>query len=135
VGGGIASIGSTENYQFIPSGYSPPLTMKNFPVKGVLIRMSEENTPFIHLLNITQLAQKYGLPVSPVPMPLPGEGEIFIQKRYNITLTVFITLILAGFITVVLVLEKKRHKLGTELIPKEVQPEEITHHQQELTEL
>ncbi len=135
VGGGIASIGSTENYQFIPSGFSSPLKMKNFPVKGVLIRMSEENIPFIHLLNISQLAQKYGLPVSPVPLPLPGEGDVFIQKRYNITLTVIITSILAAFIILVLILEKKRHKLGTELIPNMTLPEKITHKQQELTEL
>jgi poly-gamma-glutamate system protein len=135
VGGGIASIGSTENYQFIPGGYSPPLKMKNFPVKGVLIRMSEENIPFIHLLNISHLANKYGLPVSPVPLPLPGEGEIYIQKRYNITLTILITLVLAGFITVILVLEKKRHKLGTELIVNGNQTENITRQQHELTEL
>ena len=135
VGGGIASIGSTENYQFIPGGYSPPLKMKNFPIKGVLIRMSEENIPFIHLLNITQLANKYGLPVSPVPLPLPGEGEIYIQKRYNLTLTTIITLVLAGFITVVLILEKKRHKLGTELIADINQSDKITHQQHELTEL
>lgn len=135
VGGGIASIGSTENYQFIPSGFSPPLTMKNFPVKGVLIRMSEESIPFIHLLNITQLAQKYGLPVSPVPMPLPGEGEIFIQERYNVTLTILVTFILGCIITVVLILEKKRHKLGTELISVGIQPKKIAHKQQEFTEL
>lgn len=133
VGGGIASIGSTENYQFIPGGFSPPLLMKNFPIKGVLVRMSEENIPFIHLLNINQLASKYGLPVSPAPLPLPGEGEIFIQQRYNITLTILVAAVLIGFITVVLILEKKRHKLGTETVPN--QPENFDYKQHELTEL
>ena len=136
VGGGIASIGSTENYQFISSGYSPPLRMKNFPVKGVLIRFSEMDIPFIHFLNITQLAQKYGLPVSPVPLPLPGEGEIFIQKRYNTTLTILVTIVLAGFIMVVLLLEKRRHKLGTEAISGSFANNEKTNTKQhELTEL
>jgi poly-gamma-glutamate system protein len=135
VGGGIASIGSTENYQFIPSGFSLPLAIKNFPTKGVLIRMSEDNIPFIHLLNITQLAQKYGLPVSPSPLPLPGEGEIFIQKQYNVTLTIVITLILISFISVVLVLEKRRHRLGTELVSPNNMHNEINYKQHELTEL
>ncbi len=135
VGGGIASIGSIENYQFIPGGFSPPLLMKNFPIKGVLIRMSEESIPFIHLLNINQLAAIYGLPVSPAPLPLPGEGEIFIQQRYNITLTIFVAAVLIAFITVVLILEKKRHKLGTEIIPNMNQPENLDYKQHELTEL
>ncbi|HKB87781.1 MAG TPA: poly-gamma-glutamate system protein [Ignavibacteriaceae bacterium] len=135
VGGGIASIGSIENYQFIPGGYSPPLSMKNFPIKGVLIRMSEKNIPFIHLLNITQLAHNYGLPASPSPLPLPGEGEIFIQKRYNITLTSIITVILAACIITILVFEKKRHKLGTEFVTDAMSPEKTEFPQHELTEL
>ncbi|HSD63171.1 MAG TPA: poly-gamma-glutamate system protein [Ignavibacteriaceae bacterium] len=134
VGGGIASVGSIENYQFIPSGYSPPLTIKNFPIKGVLIRMSEENIPLIHLLNITQLASKYGLPLSPSPLPAPGEGEIFVQKQYNMTLTIITALILIIFISIVLVLEKRRHRLGTEIVP-DGQYGEPDKKQHELTEL
>lgn len=135
VGGGIASVGSIENYQFIPSGYSPPLTIKNFPIKGVLIRMSEENIPFIHLLNITQLAEKYGLPLSPTPLPVPGEGEIFVQRQYNLTLTVITAFILVVFISIVLILERRRHRLGTEAVDftnPQIEPDKKQH---ELTEL
>ncbi len=135
VGGGIASVGSIENYQFIPSGYSPPLTIKNFPIKGVLIRMSEENIPFIHLLNITQLAEKYGLPLSPTPLPVPGEGEIFVQRQYNLTLTIIAALILVVFISIVLILERRRHRLGTEVVDftnPHIEPDKKQH---ELTEL
>lgn len=135
VGGGIASIGSVENSQFIPGGYSPPLPMKNFPIKGVLIRMSEKNIPFIHLLNITRLARKYGLPVSPTPLSLPGEGEIYVQKRYDITLTIIITTILAVCIIIILILEKKRHKMGTEFITGISPSKIIEPKQHELTEL
>ena len=135
VGGGIASIGSTENYQFIPEGYSSPLSMRNFPIKGVLIRMSEQRIPFVHLLNITRLAAKYGLPVSPAPLPLPGEGEIYVQRRYNVPLTAAVTMILAACIISILVLEKKRHKLGTEFITGTDRPDIIEPKQHELTEL
>jgi poly-gamma-glutamate system protein len=117
VGGGIASLGSTENVQFIPSGLSQTLAMKNYPRRGVLILMAEQGIPTIHMLNITQLARKYGLPVSPTPLPLPGEGEIFVQRRYSIILTVIVTLFLMIAVVFVFIMEKKRHRLGVEKIP------------------
>ncbi len=79
--------------------------------------MAQENIPTIHMLNITQLARKYGLPVSPAPLPLPGEGEIFIQRQYSMTLTIFVTLFLMIAITLVYIMEKKRHRLGAEQVP------------------
>lgn len=117
VGGGIASLGSTENAQFISSGLSKTLAMKNFPRRGVLILMAQENIPIIHMLNITQLARKYGLPVSPTPLPFPGEGEIFIQRLYSMTLTVIVTIFLMVAIALVFIMDKKRHRLGSEKIP------------------
>ena len=119
VGGGISSIGSTENVQFIPSGLSTTLPMKNFPTRGVIIRMAEKNIPVIHLLNINQLAHQYGLPISPSPLPQPGDGEIFIQKRYSVILTAVLTLFLIASISFVFFMEMKRHRLGTERIPKQ----------------
>lgn len=120
VGGGIASLGSTENGQFISSGLSNSLVMKNFPRRGVLILMAEEEIPILHLLNITKLARKYGLPVSPTPLPLPGEGEIFIQRQYNIALTLVVTIFLLIAIALVFIMEKKRHRLGAEQIPMQI---------------
>jgi poly-gamma-glutamate system protein len=126
VGGGISSIGSVENYKFIPSGLSISLPMKNYPVRGVMIEMAEKNIPIIHLLNVNQLAQKYGLPVNPTPLPRPGEGEIFIQKRYSVLLTSGVTFFLIIAIAFVFIMERKRHQLGTEQISvqrSEVAPE------------
>jgi len=126
VGGGISSIGSIENAQFIPNGLSKTLPMKNFPVRGLLIQMAEKNIPVIHLLNVNQLAQQYGLPENPTPLPRPGEGEIFIQKRYSVLLTAGVTLFLTIAISFVFFMERKRHRLGTEqvIVPqKEAEPE------------
>lgn len=116
VGGGISSIGSVENYQFIPGGLSVSLPMKNYPVRGVMIYMAEKNIPIIHLLNVNQLAQKYGLPINPTPLPNPGAGEIFIQKRYSVLLTSGVTFFLILAIAFVFIMERKRHQLGTEQI-------------------
>ncbi|KAB2849298.1 MAG: poly-gamma-glutamate system protein [Ignavibacterium sp.] len=91
VGGGIASLGSVENSQFIPTGLIESLPVKNYPSSGVLIKMADKKIPVIHLLNVTQLAEKYGLPVSPKPIPLPGSGDVFVKKQYNVLLTVIVT--------------------------------------------
>jgi len=116
VGGGISSVGSVENVQFIPSGLSKTLPMKNYPVRGLLIYMAEKNIPVIHLLNVNQLAQQYGLPLNPTPLPRPGEGEIFIQKRYSVLLTAGVSLFLVIAIAFVFFMERKRHQLGTEQV-------------------
>jgi len=125
VGGGISSLGSTENVQFIPSGLSKTLPMKNFPTRGVIIQMADYNIPVMHLLNINQLAYQYGLPISPTPLPQPGEGEIFVQKQYSVILTIILTLFLAVAISLVYFMEKKRHRLGTEQIPLQKQVEDM----------
>ena len=116
VGGGISSIGSVENGKYIPTGLSTILPMKNYPVRGVMIQMAENNVPIIHLLNINKLALKFGLPINPVPLPRAGEGEIFIQKRYSVLLTVSVTIFLVLAIGFVFFMERKRHQLGTEQI-------------------
>jgi poly-gamma-glutamate system protein len=116
VGGGISSIGSIENVQFVPSGLIKTLPMKNFPVRGLLIQMAEKNIPVIHLLNVNQLAQEYGLQINPTPLPRPGEGEIFIQRRYSVLLTAGVTIFLVIAISFVFFMEKKRHQLGTEQV-------------------
>jgi len=76
--------------------------------------MAEKNIPVIHLLNVNQLAQEYGLPANPTPLPRPGEGEIFIQKRYSVLLTTGVTFFLVMAIAFVFFMERKRHQLGTE---------------------
>jgi len=77
VGGGIASLGNTINGQLIHSGLTEHLPMSNFPLQGVIIQMGRKGIPIIHILNISQLALKFGLPLNPVPLPEPGEGGVF----------------------------------------------------------
>lgn len=117
VGGGIASLGTTVNGQLIPSGLTEHLPMNNFPLRGVIIQMGQKGIPVIHILNIDQLLAKYGLPVNPIPLPEPGEGGIFIQKKYNVITTAVATLILIVVIVFIYVNERKRHRLGTDVVP------------------
>jgi poly-gamma-glutamate system protein len=117
VGGGIASLGNTINGDLIPSGLTMYLPMRNFPVRGVIIRMGQKDIPIIHMLNIKRMARKFGLPDSPVPLPEPGDGEIFIQKKYNVTITLIATLFLVVVIIFVYISERKYHRLGTDPVP------------------
>ena len=117
VGGGIASLGNTINGKLIPPGLTEYLPMRNFPVKGVIIQMGQQDIPIIHLLNINQLTAKYGLPTSPVPLPDPGDGEIFIQKKYSMLVTAIATVILIIVVILVYFSERKQHQLGTDVVP------------------
>jgi poly-gamma-glutamate system protein len=116
VGGGVASLGNTVNGQLIPSGLTKHLPMSNFPLQGVIVMMVKKDIPIIHLLNINQLLEKYGLPKNPVPLPDPGEGGIFIQKKYNMLVTAIATAILTAVIVFIYLGERKRHRLGTDVV-------------------
>jgi poly-gamma-glutamate system protein len=117
VGGGLASLGNTINGQLIPSGLTMHLPVNNFPMHGVIIEMGQKGIPIIHVLNIEQLLTKYGLPVNPVPLPDPGEGGIFIQKKYNVIVASIATFILVVVIVFIYLGERKHHRLGTDVVP------------------
>lgn len=117
VGGGIASLGNDINGKLIPAGLTTYLPMKNFPVRGVIIEMARKRIPVIHLLNINKLLIEYGLPANPVPLPEPGDGGIFTQKKYNLTITSIATLVLIIIIILVYLGERKQHQLGSDVVP------------------
>ncbi len=118
IGGGIASLGSSINGKIIASGLTKILDLQNFPVRGVIVKMAQKNIPIIHLLNISNILDKYKLPSAPVPLPEPGEGEIFFQLKYNVLLTSIITLIMLILVGTVYVVDKRHHKLGSEFISR-----------------
>jgi poly-gamma-glutamate system protein len=83
VGGGLASLGATQNGRLISPGLSRELGLHNFPRRGVVILMAERGVPVVHLLEIEQLAREHGLPTAPIPLPEPGDGEIFAHEDYH----------------------------------------------------
>lgn len=50
---------------------------------GLIPCYLEQGVPVIHLLNMKSLLPAYGLPFDPSPMPKAGEGEIYMEWRYN----------------------------------------------------
>jgi len=52
--------------------------------------MSERGIPIIHLLEVDRLAERYDLPIAPMPLPEIGEGKIFSESMYNIPFAVIL---------------------------------------------
>jgi poly-gamma-glutamate system protein len=76
IGGGLASLGSSQNGRLIPSGVNFDLHLRNFPARGVVNMMAERRIPVIHLLRLPEIAEKHGLPRDIIPRPVVGEDPI-----------------------------------------------------------
>ncbi len=117
VGGGIASLGHTVNAGLIPTGLVRKLPSANFPVRGVIVRMGQKGIPIIQLVNIKEILATYGLPFSPVPLPEPGHGGIFLNKKYDLVVASIATFCLLVVIVLIYLAERKAHRLGSDIVP------------------
>jgi len=124
IGGGIASLGHTVNSELIPSGLTLNMVMHNYPIRGVIIQMGAKGVPIIQLMNLNEILEEHNLPESPVPMPQPGSGGIFIHKKYDLLTTSIATVILIVLIILVYLSERKYHKLGTQTVPFQSMPKQ-----------
>ncbi|TXC76117.1 poly-gamma-glutamate system protein [Luteibaculum oceani] len=118
IGGGVASLGSSDNHDNIPSGLVLDPKLNQFKDRtGVLFEMvALKGVPFINFLNINRIMDKYGLPKDPVPLPNPGEGELFEHLEYNLNLVIGLTLLLIVFITAIILYDNHQNKLGQNVI-------------------
>ena len=98
VGGGAASVGTHEGKkQFDPGlNLTPPVGVKLDD--SVMARFAHEDVPVIHLVQIEELAMRYGLPLQIADVPKVGEGNIYAPEEYNTALAA------GGLLAIVLVL-------------------------------
>jgi len=122
IGGGVASIGSTNNGLSIPAGLNTDIKLRQFPDKiGVMYEMAKKDIPIIHFENLEKLMKKYDLPINPVPMPEIGSGELYFVFKYNMKIVTIITVTLFLFISFFVYIDRKNHKLGNDIISDEIQ--------------
>jgi poly-gamma-glutamate system protein len=96
IGGGVASLGGSQNALLIPPGLSRKLPVRNYPVRAVINRFADAGVPVLNISGVEAIAAMYGLPVVPGDTaPEPGEGPLFFRDRYSITGTVILTGLLA----------------------------------------
>ena len=96
IGGGVASLGSSINGDLIPSGLNRNLAFRNFPTKGVIHLMADRGMPVIHLLNVSEIAKRYGLSMEAALPKELGQGPIYFKERYDRVRLALIFLMLAG---------------------------------------
>ena len=111
VGGGLSSIGTTLNGRLIDPGFHRYLTLINTPLKGTMLLFADVGIPVIHLLDITRLAENEGLPIAPDPLPEPGNGSMFADEKYNLTVTTISFVILIILILIVIFFDHKELKI------------------------
>jgi len=75
---------------------------------------AEKGVPVIHLLDVRVLAEEYNLPISPVPLPEPGTGAMFLEERYNLTVTAIALAILVILIVIVIFFDRRQQQFKEE---------------------
>ncbi|MEZ4443978.1 MAG: poly-gamma-glutamate system protein [Polyangiaceae bacterium] len=112
VGGGTTSVGTRVGKHMFKPGLNK--TAPRGPaVDSVMTRFAERGVPVIHLTQIEDLAERYGLAVAPTSMPPVGSGEIFVRKVYSRVLATICLLIIVGVAVGML-----RFDLGYRLLPR-----------------
>lgn len=81
IGGSLSNIGTDSEILKLKPGlvrvkYIPPPEKR-----GVIHKMALQKIPIIHLLFIRGLVKRCKLPWDPIPLPKPGEGEIYQLAR------------------------------------------------------
>jgi poly-gamma-glutamate system protein len=110
VGGGLSSLGNSINGKLLQPGYHKYLNIKNIPLKGTMFLFAEKTVPVLHLLDITKLADMHNLPVSPVPLPQPGQGEVFESPKYNVNIAIIALAVMVILIIIIIIFDKKQLK-------------------------
>ncbi|MDP8201461.1 MAG: poly-gamma-glutamate system protein [Candidatus Tenebribacter burtonii] len=111
IGGGLSSIGATVNGRLIDPGLHRYLTLTNVPLKGTMLLYADEGIPVIHLLDITKLAEENKLPLAPDPLPEPGNGSMFLDEKYNLTVAAISFAILFILILIVIFFDHKELRI------------------------
>jgi len=77
IGGGETNLGRSAEVLKLRPGLSVISELPPPAQRGVLYAMAAEGVPVIHLLSIKTLALRYGLPWDPIPLPQPGQGQLY----------------------------------------------------------
>jgi poly-gamma-glutamate system protein len=121
VGGGTVSVGTrVGKHKFVPGvNERPPRGMENLPpsVIGAFLRTG---VPGIHITQIVDLAERYGLEIAPRTTPEVGTGGIFQKRQPNPWLAgIVVALILLSLFVIA------RAPWGTRMLRTTIPPESV----------
>ncbi len=115
IGGGLSSLGNSINGRLVSPGLHKILNIKNIPMKGTMFLFADEGIPVIHLLDIDEIAEMYGLPIAPDPLPEPGTGKMYLDERYNTTFAVISLIIMIILLIIVILFDHHQIKIKEEV--------------------
>jgi len=116
IGGGLSSLGDAINGKLLSPGLHRYISTKNIPIKGTMFLFAEKGIPIIHLLDVRKLAERYNLPIAPVPLPEPGTGSVFVEEHYSTTVAAISFAILVILTLIVIFFDHKQQKFTEEEI-------------------
>ncbi len=82
IGGNQAALGRGAGAAIMPNGFHQNWSGVRTSEPGVVARMAENGVPFVHLLNIKELAARYGLPISPGAEIAPSPA-LYAERHVN----------------------------------------------------
>jgi poly-gamma-glutamate system protein len=84
VGGALIGLGSCRESSELPPGLRTRALSCTGGTPGLAMRLTQDGTPLLHVLNIRRLAVELGLPFDPVPLSTPGNNAaIYGSGRRN----------------------------------------------------
>lgn len=99
IGGASVNFGETAASLKVPNGLVVRYPMINdSPERGLIFEFLARGVPVINLLNIKDLAVKYGLPIDPIPLPTIGVSSVYHEVKYNRPVILLILFILSVFL-------------------------------------
>lgn len=98
IGGGQAAVGSCVHNLSIPIGLNRTYTSCLDEDRGVICRMSEQGIPFIHLLNVKDLAVQNGIPIAPGKIYSASVGLYNERGSNKIAVTILLIFGLIGLV-------------------------------------
>lgn len=84
----------------ISSGFIKPRQIKLGT--GLIAHFSKSGVPVINMIDINRLAQRYGLPRAPIPLPKVGTGSLYYEFKYSVSLAIILLIVLFIILFIVL---------------------------------
>ncbi|MDP2359350.1 MAG: poly-gamma-glutamate system protein [bacterium] len=116
IGGGVVSLGHPDNAHVIPLGYTRHLQDDSYPAKGVVHHFSDNGVSIINFKYVPSkfaaMLKKHGIPWRPGHVPLPGEGSMFAEERYDLRVVGLAVAIMAVMVLLVIRFDLRMQRLG-----------------------
>ncbi len=110
IGGTLANMGTDSLILEVKPGVARIKELPPPEKRGMIFAMAARGIPVIHLLFIRGLAEEYGLPWDPQPLPSPGQGVLYRRVREKSLTFIILGLIYLAAVIILLSITSLRHR-------------------------